>query len=58
LESELLQLEGVIDISPLEKAFIKVAKSYADRKGISYSAWRTIGVSPAVLQKAGIPRTR
>jgi len=35
-----------------------VAKSYGDRKGISYGTWRTAGVSAAVLQKAGIARSR
>ena len=31
---------------------------YGERKGISYSAWRTVGVSASVLQQAKIPRTR
>ncbi len=38
--------------------FTKVAKPYGDRKGISYSAWRSVGVSAPVLQKAKIARTR
>ncbi len=42
----------------LEKAFVKVARLYAEREGISYSAWRAVGVSAPVLQKAKIPRTR
>jgi len=46
------------DIGSLEKQFVKVAKTYGDRKGISYGTWRTAGVSAAVLQKAGVPRTR
>ncbi len=46
------------DLSALEKQFIKVAKSYGERKGISYGTWRTAGVSAAVLQKAGVARTR
>ncbi len=37
---------------------MKVAKSYGERKGITYATWRGAGVSPAVLRAAGIPRTR
>jgi hypothetical protein len=40
----------------LEKAFVKVARAYSERNGISYSAWREIGVDPAVLKKAHINR--
>lgn len=40
----------------LEKDFIRVAKNYAERKGLSYAAWREGGVPPEVLQKAGITR--
>jgi hypothetical protein len=58
LESELAYGDDNIDIASLEKAFIKVAKSYGDRKGITYSAWRTVGVSAPVLQQAKIARTR
>ena len=58
LEAELSSGEDAVDIAGLEKAFIKVAKAYADRKGISYSAWRAVGVSAPVLQQAKIARTR
>jgi hypothetical protein len=44
------------DVSSLEKQFIKVARSYADRLGISYAAWRQVGVDPEVLERAGITR--
>ena len=44
------------DISALEDGFVKVAKGYSSRKGISYNAWRTVGVSAAVLKRAGISR--
>jgi hypothetical protein len=40
----------------LESAFVKSARSYSERKGISYAAWRQVGVEPAVLKKAGISR--
>lgn len=56
LAVELEELTAVRDIGPLEKAFVKVAKSYGERNGITYSAWREIGVEPAVLKKAGISR--
>ena len=53
---ELEELTAARDIGPMEKAFVKVAKSYGERNGITYSAWREIGVEPAVLKKAGISR--
>lgn len=58
LESELASSEEVVDIASLEKGFVKVAKGYGARKGVSYSAWRAVGVSASVLQKAGIGRAR
>ncbi len=45
------------DLAELENGFEKVAKGYAERKGITYSAFRQIGVPAAVLKKAGISRT-
>ena len=58
LQDERARAGEVHDLSELEKQFLKVAKSYAERKGIGYATWRTAGVSAAVLQKAGIARTR
>jgi hypothetical protein len=49
-------LETRVDLSGLEEEFVDTAKSYGQRKGISYSAWRQLGVSPAVLKRAGISR--
>lgn len=46
--------EQSIDIEELESAFVAVAASYSDRKGISYQAWREVGVPPKVLHAAGI----
>ena len=40
----------------LETAFIAVAGPYSERKGLSYAAWREVGVQPRVLRAAGIPR--
>jgi len=58
LEAELAHSGDTVDLAALEKGFIKVARIYGERKGISYSAWRTVGVSASVLQQAKIPRTR
>lgn len=46
------------DLEALQKQFIKVAKDYGERRGITYSAWREAGVPAAVLKEAGVPRTR
>jgi hypothetical protein len=57
LEVELAGMQGgAPDVAGLEKEFVKVAKAYSARKGISYGAWREFGVSPDVLKKAGITR--
>lgn len=58
LEAELAHSGQSVDVAALEKDFIRVAKEYGARKGLSYSAWRAVGVSVPVLDKAGIPRTR
>jgi hypothetical protein len=58
LENELSHTGETVDLAALEKSFIKVARAYGERKGISYSAWREVGVSASVLQQAKIPRTR
>ena len=56
LESELSATATTVDLSALEKDFIAAAAGYASRKGISYGAFRTVGVTPAVLRAAGISR--
>src|SRR6266545_3716321 len=56
LERELDRIDAADDLTGLERDFVKVAKGYAERKGISYAAWRELGVSPDVLRKAGIGR--
>ncbi|GIU90335.1 MAG: hypothetical protein KatS3mg010_1434 [Acidimicrobiia bacterium] len=57
LEVELAGMSaGGADVSALEKEFVKVAKGYSARKGISYGAWREFGVPAEVLKKAGITR--
>jgi hypothetical protein len=56
LEAELAASESKVDLGALEKEFIASAAGYASRKGISYSAFRSVGVPPAVLRAAGISR--
>ncbi|MEY2418189.1 MAG: hypothetical protein QOG90_869 [Actinomycetota bacterium] len=58
LHAESLRLTtGTSDISEFEKAFVRVARGYSDRHGISFSAWRQIGVDAEVLAAAGIKPT-
>jgi len=57
-EDQLASLGDAQDLSSLESEFVEIAQAYSDRKGISYSAWREVGVSAAVLKAAGVPRTR
>ena len=59
LEAELETLEqaGSIDLSALEANFVDHAASYGGRRGISYAAWREVGVSAATLKAAGIRRS-
>jgi len=57
LEAEIAGLETTDDMPALEKAFVKVARSYGERKGIDYATWREAGVSAAVLEKAGVSRS-
>jgi hypothetical protein len=45
------------DLPELEAAFVKVAKVYGDAKGLTWAAWREVGVPAGVLVEAGISRT-
>ena len=56
LTDELESMDETVDLTELENAFVDVAKSYSDRKGISYASWRDVGVTPATLKRAGITR--
>ena len=58
LEEHLGSVEEAPDPDALEKNFIDAAKEYSERKGISYPAWRELGVPAATLKAAGVPRTR
>lgn len=56
LEAERDRLATRVDLEGLEKDFVKVAKSYAQRNAIGYSAFRELGVSAELLKRAGISR--
>lgn len=43
-------------IEDLEADFVEVAADYGQRKGITYKAWRELGVAAATLREAGITR--
>lgn len=57
LEAELDQLLASEDITDKRKAFVSVAKEYSESKGISWPAWRKMGVPAEVLREAGVPRS-
>jgi len=58
LEAELerLQAAGSIDLSALEADFVAHAAAYSGKRGISYAAWREVGIPSPVLKAAGIRR--
>ncbi len=56
LRTELETFGTTVDLSSVEKAFVKAAKPYSENKGISYATWREAGVPADVLKKAGITR--
>lgn len=56
LQQELAAMDNKIDVGALEAEFVTAAKAYGERKGITYAAWREVGVDAAVLKKAGISR--
>ncbi len=56
LTDEMATMGSQIDLGSLEEAFVRVASSYSARQGITYAAWREVGVPPTVLKHAGISR--
>lgn len=56
LQAELATMGTTVDMGALEAEFIKVAKAYGERTGVSHAAWRAVGINPAVLTAAGIAR--
>ena len=43
-------------MAALEEQFVIAAKGYSERKGISWTAWREVGVPASVLERAGVSR--
>lgn len=56
LQTELEVTENKPNLDELEAEFIKAASGYSERKGISYAAWRELGVDASTLKAAGITR--
>ena len=57
LVNELENMGSGVDLSSLEEEFVNVAAGYSARQGISYAAWREVGVDASVLKRAGISRS-
>lgn len=57
LTNELAASDAAVDKDALEAAFVDVAKGYSERQGITYAAWREVGVDASVLKRAGISRS-
>jgi len=57
LKAELDTVGAKVDLTDLEEEFVKAAAAYSLRKGISYAAWRELGVDAAVLKRAGVRRS-
>jgi len=57
LMNELEAMSADDGMAELEDDFIGIAAKYANRQGISYAAWREVGVPPDVLRRAGISRS-
>ena len=53
LEAELTATGDTVDLAALEKDFIKVARLYGDRKGISYSARASSSTRPSAEPSSG-----
>ena len=56
LQAELEEMHSSNGVGDLEDAFVGIAANYSVRQGITYAAWRQIGVRPDVLRRAGISR--
>lgn len=57
------ELQRMVDsndagFAELRSGFVQHARAYSDSKGLSYAAWREIGVPAEDLRAAGIPQTR
>lgn len=57
LVNELEAMSADDGMADLEDDFVAIAAKYGNRQGISYAAWREVGVQPDVLRRAGITRS-
>lgn len=57
LRTELAGMKTKSQIAEAESRFVKVARLFSKRNGITYDAWREFGVADSVLKKAGIAPT-
>lgn len=58
IEQTLANTEKSSNLEELAAGFVAHAKSYSERKGITYTTWRQFGVPAELLRQAGIPETR
>lgn len=58
IEQAISNLDDMENFTQLEAEFCAHARSYSERKGITYTAWREFGVSAATLRAAEVPETR
>jgi hypothetical protein len=58
VEQTLANTEKNSNLEELAAGFVTHAKSYSERKGITYTTWRQFGVPADLLRQAGIPETR
>ncbi len=58
IEAALADVKDGASSESLEAGFIEYAASYSERKGVTYTAWREVGVPASVLRSAGIKETR
>src|SRR5215210_7266716 len=56
LTNELASSDDSVDMQAIEDEFVAAAGPYGARKGITYAAWRSMGVDPSVLRRANIKR--
>src|SRR5690625_149904 len=57
LNEQLQAADATVDLSALEEQFVTSARPYSERKGISFSAWRELGVPVSVLTRAGLSKS-
>ena len=57
LEREIASAGNKPDLAALENGFVGAAAAYSKRKGISYTAWRELGVPASTLKRANISRS-